>query len=90
MAELIQSYSELVADARGVRYRAHAFGERNDLGTWHGWLVFEPAVGGTSELRTDRETTQPERDDLAYWASGLERVYLEGALGRALRREGRS
>ena len=31
-----------------------------------------------------RETTQPNRTDAEYWATGLTRVYLEGALDRAL------
>jgi hypothetical protein len=35
-------------------------------------------------VRTARETTQPNRTDLLYWASGLTAVYLEGALTRAL------
>ena len=83
MAERIHTYSETVTDARGVGYRVSAEGERNDLGTWHGWLRFEAADGSRRALRTERETTQPERDDLEYWASGLEPVYLDGALRRA-------
>jgi hypothetical protein len=82
MAELIHTYTHRVRGADGTRYRVHAYGERNDLGTWNGWLVFVPE-GGVSELRTDRETTQPERDDLEYWAGGIEPVYLDGALERA-------
>lgn len=35
--------------------------------------------------RTRRETTQPSRDALRYWATGLEPTYLQGALERALR-----
>jgi hypothetical protein len=35
-------------------------------------------------MRTPRETEQPNREDLAYWATGLTQVYLEGALTRAL------
>ena len=35
-------------------------------------------------VRSGRETTQPNRQDTAYWATGLTPVYLEGALGRAL------
>jgi len=35
-------------------------------------------------IRSGRETTQPSRDDVMYWATGLTRVYLEGALSRAL------
>ena len=53
--------------------------ERSD-GTWAGRLVFSD---GTSIRVTDRETSQPNREALEYWSSGLEPVYLEGALGRA-------
>ena len=35
-------------------------------------------------LRSPRETTQPNRQDVEYWATGLTPVYLEGALRRAL------
>ena len=82
MDERIHTYAERVTDASGARYSVHAHGERNDLGTWYGWLVFEPETGGET-LHTERETTQPERDDLEYWAAGLEPIYLDGALGRA-------
>jgi hypothetical protein len=60
--------------------RVHAEPRRD--GTWEGWIEFATASG----LRavTDRETTQSSRDGVAYWASGLEPVYLEGALHRAL------
>jgi len=36
--------------------------------------------------RTPRETTQPDRDALVYWAHGLSVTYLEGALARARER----
>ena len=36
-------------------------------------------------LRTERETSQPDRKALVYWASGLETTYYEGALERAIR-----
>ena len=83
MAELIQTYVETVRDPRGVEYVAHVYGETRDDGTWEGWLEFAPAGGGAALMRTGRETTQPDRDALAYWASGLEPVYLEGAFARA-------
>jgi hypothetical protein len=35
-------------------------------------------------VRSSRETTQPNRADLEYWATGLTEVYLEGSLRRAL------
>ena len=81
MAELIQTYVETVRDPRGVEYVAHVYGEGRDDGTWEGWLEFHSALGAVR--RTTRETTQPDRDALAYWASGLEPIYLEGALARA-------
>ena len=82
MAELIQTYAEVVRDALGEEYTAHAYGEARDGGTWEGGLEFAPASGG-APLRTGRETTQPDRDALAYWASGLEPIYLDGAFARA-------
>src|SRR5205814_6429032 len=48
---------------------------------------FVAADGRGPVLRTDRETTQPNRAAIAYWASGLEPVYLEGAFDRARRRD---
>jgi hypothetical protein len=50
---------------------------------WQGWLEFDP-VGGGETIRSQRETTQPNRADTEYWASGLTPIYLEGALKRAL------
>jgi len=50
---------------------------------WEGWVEFDPVDGGPT-IRTPRETTQPNRADAEYWATGLEPVYLEGALDRAL------
>lgn len=82
MTERLHTYSESITDAAGASYRVHAHGAQNEQGTWNGWLVYEPEAGGAS-LRTDRETTQPDREDLEYWASGLEAVYLDGALTRA-------
>jgi hypothetical protein len=34
-------------------------------------------------LRTEQETSQPNRVAVEYWASGLEPIYLEGAFARA-------
>lgn len=54
---------------------------------WQGWLEFEPISGpgaGGPPLQSPRETTQPNRTDTIYWATGLTPVYLEGALERAL------
>ena len=81
MAELIQTYAEVVRDGRGEEYTAHAYGEARADGNWEGWIEFHSAAGAV--LRTNRETTQPNREALAYWASGLEHVYLQGALARS-------
>ena len=80
MAELIQTY----LDIAGGNYNAHVMGEEREDGTWEGWIEFGGWAG--DERRTGRETTQPSREALAYWASGLEPVYLEGALTRASRK----
>lgn len=81
MAELIQTYIETVRDSRGEEFTASAYGEERAGGTWVGWLEFRSASG--EARRTDRETTQPNRDALRYWASGLEPLYLDGAFSRA-------
>ena len=54
-------------------------------GKWQGWLEFVP-LGDGEPVRSSRETTQPNRTDTEYWATGLTYVYLEGALRRALNR----
>jgi hypothetical protein len=40
-------------------------------------------------VRSPRETTQPNRADTEYWATGLTPVYLDGALARALKEPNR-
>ncbi|MGH7719255.1 MAG: hypothetical protein ACREON_10470 [Gemmatimonadaceae bacterium] len=67
----------------GGRYLVRACGRETELGTWEGWLEYEP-LGDGEVLRTPRETTQPNEKALVYWATGLSDVYLEGALERAL------
>jgi hypothetical protein len=66
----------------GIAYRVEAWGRRReDDGLWEGSLLFRPDQGAA--LRTGRETTQSSLDTLTYWATGLEPIYLEGALERA-------
>jgi hypothetical protein len=83
MAEVLVDYTELVARPDGTRYAARACGAETENGTWHGWLEFVDPAGGET-IRSGRETTQPNRTDTLYWATGLSAVYLEGALERAL------
>jgi hypothetical protein len=66
----------------GTTYRARAVGAEVLGGNWHGWIEFTPVAG--EPLCSPRETTQPNRTDVEYWATGLTPVYLEGALARAL------
>jgi len=67
----------------GRTYTAQACGRERDDGTWEGWLEFVPD-DGSAVLRSRRETTQPNRVDLEYWATGITPVYLQGALERTL------
>ena len=84
VAYLIHEHSALVQGSDGIVYRALIFGAPRDDGTWIGWIEFQPVNGGVS-LRTDQETSQPDRHAVDYWAGGLEPIYLEGALARAER-----
>jgi hypothetical protein len=83
LAEVLVEYTDVVRSADGRLYVARACGTETDGGTWHGWLEFVALDGGET-LRSGRETTQPNRMDTEYWATGLGAVYLEGALERAL------
>jgi len=67
----------------GVTYRVQACGAPMSDNLWEGWLEFIP-VDGRTPIRSPRETTQPNRQDAEYWATGLTAVYFEGSLRRAL------
>ena len=83
MAEVFVEFSEPVETKDGARYIARACGSEDEIGHWQGWLEFVP-IGPGEVLRSGRETTQPNRVDTEYWATGLTPIYLEGALNRAL------
>jgi hypothetical protein len=86
MAELLCTYTTALASHDGRLFRARAWGAQAADGTrrWNGWLEFVPLDGGHT-VTTGAETTQPSRASTIYWATGLRAVYLEGALGRALK-----
>lgn len=84
-ALLIHRYSVPVSDALGRGYSVRAYGQSRPDGTWEGWLEFYPVEQEEPILCTGRETSQPDKKALVYWAGGLEPVYLEGALKRARR-----
>lgn len=83
MPEQIQRLTTTVRTAAGEEFEASVVGEERKDGTWSAWLEFRPISEGCSIRRTTQETSQPNRDALASWASGLEAVYLDGALARA-------
>lgn len=83
MAEPVHECSYRVSDAGGRVFRVTALAEPRDA-IWVGWLHFASETDGTT-LETAEETTQASKEDVAYWASGLEPVYLDGALRRAIR-----
>jgi hypothetical protein len=81
MAEVLARFSHRIRDG-GAAFHAQACGAPMTDGRWTAWIEFIPLDGG-QPLRSPRETTQPNRTDAKYWASGLTPVYLEGALHRA-------
>jgi hypothetical protein len=84
-AETLLEYEAPLTDRNGNVYLAKACGRERDDETWEGWLEFACIEGPNMDevWRTGRETTQPNRTDLVYWASGLSAVFLDGALKRA-------
>ena len=82
MAELLVAYENPVTDASGT-YRARAVGRQGNDGMWEGWLEFEPVGSPRKVIVTSIESRQPEKVHLVYWATGLQPIYLEGALARA-------
>jgi hypothetical protein len=83
MGETLLQFQLPVAAPDGTTYEARACGAPMRGGMWQGWIEFVPVAGG-DPIRSPRETTQPNRIDTEYWATGLSAVYLEGALRRAL------
>ena len=83
MAETLLRFDTPVTHRDGHQYIVQACGRERDNGQWEAWLEFEDVQTG-EVLRSQRETTQPNRTDAVYWATGLTPVYLEGALERIL------
>ena len=71
-------------EAGGQFYRPRAYGDPQVDGSWEGWLIFFPVIGGGAIAPPHPETTQTTWTALTAWAEGLTAVYLEGALHRAL------
>jgi hypothetical protein len=82
MSEVLRSFDEPIRDESGG-YHARVVGRVADDGMWEGWLEFVPLDGGGPTFVSPIESRQPERNYLAYWATGLTVIYAEGALQRA-------
>ena len=86
MATLLVEFDTTILAEDGTDWHPRVWGAIADDGLWEGWIEFLPAGTDDREaIRTGRETEQPKRSDLMYWAQGLTQVYLEGALQRARR-----
>jgi hypothetical protein len=84
MADVLIEFENEFTGRDAKAYEARACGRQRDDGLWEGWVEFTPREPGAPVVQTARETTQPNRQDLEYWATGLTIGFLEGALDRAL------
>ena len=86
---LMRTLDQGVSDARGTFHPRVVAGERGD-GTWDAWLEFVPVTTASAvSYTTPPETHQHTRTAVERWASGITRIYAEGALGRAVLRKRR-
>jgi hypothetical protein len=83
MAELIHEHSTHAKSEDGTTYLVRICAQERTDGTWEGWLEFHPTDERKQVLRTEQETSQPNRTAIEYWALGLEPIYLDGAFARA-------
>jgi hypothetical protein len=83
MSETLVKFDESISDSTGARYFVEAMGRQREDGLWEGYLEFLPVNERAERIVSERETTQPNRKAVDYWAQGLSRVYLAGALDRA-------
>ena len=79
---LVHQFMNSIRGEDGALYAVHVYGQARADGTWIGWLSFVSPAGKVVR-RTGRETTQSSQDQVAYWATGLQPSYLEGAFHRA-------
>ena len=83
--ELVHERTIALRSEQGTSYdlaRVYAVAQAD--GRFGGLIEFVP-TGGGDPIPSPRETTQRSVEDVAYWATGLELIYFEGALSRALR-----
>lgn len=86
---LVRTLPDNVSDSRGIFHPRVVACELGD-GTWEAWLEFVPAAtDSAASYATPGETHQHTRTAVERWASGITRIYAEGALGRAVLRKRR-
>jgi len=83
MSEVLVQFDEPQYATDGRAFTPQVRGRRLPDGIWEAWIEFHPVQGG-EPVATRRETEQLTRGDLRFWAAGLTRAYLRGALARAL------
>jgi hypothetical protein len=84
MGEVLLEYDTLLAANDRSRWVARVCGRPGPGTMWEGWVEFVPLDSEARPIRSRRESTQPSRASLVYWATGLTPVYLKGALDRAV------
>jgi hypothetical protein len=86
MRELVHERDLTITDVNGALYdRVRVYADLQETGRWGGIIEFA-AADGASTVQTGRETTQTTAGDVARWALGLEPIYFEGAIDRAVPR----
>lgn len=81
MADFVHQFLEPFVDKDDWQYSVRVYASKPDH-MFHAWIEFYPLDRGPA-LRTGVETEQATRHQLAYWATGLSGIYLEGAFARA-------
>jgi len=80
---LFSPRSHISIEADGTRWIPLIYGTERTDGTWEAWIEFR-AIDDRPVRVTERETTQPNRQAVEYWSTGLEPIYFEGAFSRAV------
>ena len=83
MRHLFLQPRHISIEAEGTFWVPMIYGAQRSDGMWEAWIEFRPLDEGPTRA-TDRETTQPNREAVEYWVSGLEPIYFEGAFARAV------
>lgn len=83
MRHLFLQPQHISIEAEGTFWVPMIYGAERSDGMWEAWIEFRPLDEGPTRA-TGRETTQPNRQAVEYWVTGLEPVYFEGAFARAV------